>query len=147
MVDADKVHGAARSIGPIDRPASQRADIPAAPGTPSFDTVLRETLAKQPVRFSAHAQDRLRARDITFTPEAEERLQDAVAAAAEKSARDTLVLLDGVGLVVNVPNRVVVTALDANTRQATVVTNIDSAVIAPSGPQPQEQMETNIPQL
>ncbi len=132
MVDADKVHGAARSIGPIERPTPQRSDAQEAAGT-SFDTVLRDTLQRQPVRFSAHAEARLRARSITLTPDAEQRLAEAVAAADAKSARDALVLLDGIGLVVNVPNRVVVTALEPDTAAATVITNIDSAVIAPAG--------------
>lgn len=134
MVDADKVHGAARPIGPVGRPPAQRPDTRDAAGK-SFDAVLRETL-DQPVQFSAHARDRLRARDIALTPEAEQRLRAAVTAAADKAARDALVLLDGVGFVVNVPNRTVVTALDPDPGQATVITNIDSAVIAPAAPQP-----------
>lgn len=138
MVDADKVHGAARSIGPIERPVSRPPDAAVAPGTPSFDAVLRDTLQQQPVRFSAHAQDRLQARDITLSPDAEQRLSQAVTAAAAKAARDALVLLDGVGLVVNVPNRVVVTALTPDAAESAVITNIDSAVIAPTGPQPLE---------
>lgn len=134
MVDADKVHGAARSIGPIDRPAATPVDAPSAPGDPSFEAVLRETL-RRPVRFSAHAQARLAARSITLTPDAEQRLRRAVDAAAAKAAGDALVLLDGIGLVVNVPNRIVVTALELDATNGIVITNIDSAVIAAQAPQ------------
>lgn len=132
MVDADKVHGAARSIGPIERPTPHPAQSHGAAET-SFDAVLRDTLQRQPVRFSAHAEARLQARSISLTPDAEQRLERAVTAAAGKAAQDALILLDGIGLVVNVPNRVVVTALDLHSGNETVVTNIDSAVIAADG--------------
>lgn len=129
MVDADRVQGAGRPLGPVDRTTAAPTPRPASQDSGSFDAVLRETLRHR-VRFSAHAQDRLRAREITLTPDAAQRLERAVSAAEAKAARDALVLLDGLGLVVNVPNRVVVTALDPDATTETVITNIDSAVIA-----------------
>ena len=50
--------------------------------------------------------------------------------AAQKGARESLVLLDDVALVVSIKNRTVITAVDAANLKENVFTNIDSAVFA-----------------
>jgi len=130
MVDPQPIHGASQPIGPVHQPGQVGpARQPQPELGQTFDSVLRERL-KQDVQFSAHARDRLRARDIALPPDAGPRLNQAVDAAAAKAATDALVLLDGIGLVVNVPNRVVVTAIHPDATEPTVITNIDSTVIA-----------------
>lgn len=115
--------------------------IPAAPsGTPgpgatAFSEVLRGQLERAPgVRFSAHAQQRLESRDIRLSPEDQARIARAMDQAAAKGARESLLLMDGVALVVSVPNRTVITALGTNEAAETVFTNIDSAVVVPGSP-------------
>ncbi len=83
-----------------------------------------------PVHFSKHARQRLEKRAISLAPEQGQRLARAVDAAAERGARQSLVVLDGVALVVNVQNRTVVTALGVASGSNRVFTNIDSAVVA-----------------
>ena len=58
------------------------------------------------------------------------RLDAAVGRARAKGARESLVLLDDLALVVSVRNQTVITATDAASRKDNVFTNIDSAVIA-----------------
>lgn len=83
------------------------------------------------VRFSKHALERLEKRQIDLAPEQSQRLQSAVQSAASKGARQSLVLMDGIAFVVNVQERTVVTAINANANQHhSVFTNIDSAVLA-----------------
>lgn len=85
------------------------------------------------VSFSRHAQQRLEKRQIGLAPDQSRKLDEAVQSAAQKGARTSLVLMDGIAFVVNVPERTVVTAMDvANGQQANspVFTNIDSAVLA-----------------
>ena len=115
-----------------------RAPTPAQPAAPSrtttsgpgFDAVLREKLGEgTEVRFSAHAQGRLRSRNIELSSGQMERLNAAAAKAAEKGARETLLLMDNLGFIVSVPNRTVVTAVEPNEGQDAVFTNIDSTVI------------------
>ena len=48
----------------------------------------------------------------------------------EKGGRNSLVLVGEVAFVVNVPERVVVTCMDSNSRKDNIFTNIDSAIIA-----------------
>ena len=102
-----------------------------SPAGPSFDDLLRERVGttQAPLKFSAHAQTRLQSRNITFGPDEAARLEAAVGRAQAKGSRDSLVLLDGVALVVSVKNRTVITAVDAASLKDNVFTNIDSAVI------------------
>jgi len=94
----------------------------------SFQQILAEQL-NQPIRFSQHAQQRLKSRNISLSAEAMARLSAAVAKAEQKGARDSLVLMDNLALVVSVKNRTVITAVDGENLKENVFTNIDSAVI------------------
>lgn len=134
--------------GPAERSGGRStADttrVPKAPGAgeghgPRFDEVLRRvsqpTAAPQAgqisggVRFSAHAQERLAAGNIRLSQGQLNRLTEAVGRAAAKGARDALILLGDVALVVSIKNRTVVTAIDKPRLTENVFTNIDSAVI------------------
>jgi flagellar operon protein len=96
----------------------------------SFDTVMRKEIEKwQGVRFSAHALQRLRTRNISLSTDDRARIIEAIDRAQSKGARDSLVLVRGAALVVSVTNRTVVTALGREEIHGNVFTNIDSAVV------------------
>lgn len=104
---------------------------PEATGATSFERVLQRASAETaPLRFSKHAQARLEQRGLTLDAHGLERLQGAVEQAAAKGARDSLVLMDDLALIVSIKNRTVVTAVDAASRRGNVFTNIDSVVLA-----------------
>ncbi|MBI2712040.1 MAG: flagellar biosynthesis protein [Bdellovibrio sp.] len=84
---------------------------------------------KAPLKFSAHATQRLRDRKIALDPQTLSRVNDAVDKAAAKGIEDTLVLTSDAALIVSVKNRTVVTALDRNSIQGNVFTNIDGAIV------------------
>jgi flagellar operon protein len=86
-------------------------------------------LQDQLVRFSHHAEVRLQQRGIQLQPEQLAKLESAIDKAAAKGAKDALMLLNGMALIVNIPNRTVVTALDGNSMKDNVFTQIDSAVV------------------
>lgn len=99
----------------------------------SFDKVLQQQLEKAgTIRFSAHAQKRLEQAQIPFGADRVARLEEAVARAAGKGARESLVLMGDLALVVNITNRTVVTAVNGERMRQNVFTNIDSAVITDS---------------
>ncbi len=105
----------------------------AAPAQQSFSAVLEsEAQSLRAVKFSAHAQRRLDERGITLTEADQGRITQAVDSAAEKGARETLLLMENCALVVSVPNRTVITAVDQNEMEDQVFTNIDSAIIIAS---------------
>ena len=81
------------------------------------------------IKFSAHATQRLKERNIQFDPDTMSRMNDAINKADAKGVQDTLMLTDKAALIVNVPNRTVITAMDRNNLSGNVFTNIDGAVI------------------
>jgi flagellar operon protein len=84
---------------------------------------------RQPLKFSAHAMQRLNDRKIHIDPATMQRVNSAVDKAASKGVQDTLVLTKDAALIVSVKNRTVVTAMDRNAMDGNVFTNIDGAVI------------------
>ena len=50
--------------------------------------------------------------------------------ASEKGIKDSLVLVDSLAFIVNVPNQTVITAMDSTQATENIYTNIDGAVIA-----------------
>lgn len=89
-----------------------------------FQDVLRQQL-----RLSGHAQTRLRGRGIDLSEGDWARVTGGVDRAAAKGAKESLILVDDVALVVSVRNRTVITAVDKDNLKENVFTNIDSAVI------------------
>lgn len=93
----------------------------------AFSTVLNEQL--QQIKFSNHATQRMNYRNIKLDAEQNLRLEDAVAKAADKGLKDSLILMDNNAFIVNIPNKTVVTVVDQNSLKENVFTNIDGAVI------------------
>lgn len=98
----------------------------------SFEDILRKQLQGEtttPLKFSKHASMRLDQRDITLSAEQSERLEAGVQKAEEKGIKESLVIVDSLAFIVNVPNQTVVTAMDSTETMENVFTNIDGAVI------------------
>jgi flagellar operon protein len=93
----------------------------------NFADVLKEK--QTTVRFSKHASERLSSRNINLTDEQSSRLENGVDRAKDKGINESLVLVDSLAFIVNVPNRTVVTAMDQTETQSNIFTNIDGAVI------------------
>ncbi len=89
-----------------------------------------ESLLTDRLKVSAHAKTRLQSRELQLDNQAWERVMNGVDKAATKGARETLIMVDDVALVVSVKNRTVITAVDKERLKENVFTNIDSAVIA-----------------
>ena len=100
----------------------------------SFGDILKEksqiVLPKQELKFSKHAALRLEDRNISLSDNQMERLNDATKKASEKGIKESLVIVDSLAFIVNIPNNTVVTALDRAESLDNVFTNIDGAVIA-----------------
>lgn len=97
----------------------------------SFREVLEQTGVKElsGVTFSKHANERLASRNINLNDEQMNRLNKGVLQAKEKSIKESLVMMDNIAFIVNVKNNTVVTAMDQETNDSNVFTNIDGAVI------------------
>jgi flagellar operon protein len=116
-------------VPPVELPKPQ----PQAPQTTAagktFKDILLQKQAAAPVKFSAHAQMRIQNREINLSPVEIQRLTQAIDKAAEKGARESLVVMDNMALIVSIKNRTVITAINEGNMKGNVFTNIDSAVI------------------
>ena len=109
------------------RTSARAADI-------SFQDILKQQQDKvfgteSSLKFSKHAANRLSSRNINLSREQSERLESGVQQAKEKGINESLVLVDSLAFIVNVPNQTVVTAMDQTETKSNVFTNIDGAVI------------------
>lgn len=100
----------------------------------SFEDVLRQkqneaVVESSELKFSKHAVSRLNDRNILLTDSQNIRLENGVKQASEKGITESLVLIDSLAFIVNIPNKTVVTALDQTETNSNVFTNIDGAVI------------------
>ena len=127
------IQQAASSLnGNINRESSTSSDV-------SFQDILRKTKESVKtadsteqsgcVRFSKHADARLRQRDIQLSDDQMTRLNEGTQKAGLKGIKESLVILDNLAFIVNTENRTVVTAMDSTNNDENIYTNIDGAVI------------------
>ena len=96
----------------------------------SFEEILSDKITgESELKFSKHASMRLDSRNISLTPNQNMRLENGVKQASEKGIKESLVLVDSLAFIVNVPNKTVVTAMDQQETNSNIFTNIDGAVI------------------
>ena len=96
----------------------------------SFQDILTsKSTADAQVKFSKHAANRLSSRNIELTDSQMNRLQEGTLKAQEKGIKESLVLVDSLAFIVNVPSNTVVTAMNQNETNENIFTNIDGAVI------------------
>jgi flagellar operon protein len=117
-------------VAPL-RPPGVPVQIPPAGGS-TFRDVLRQTGAPasgQPLKFSAHAQQRLASRNIALSSDDVAKMNAMADKAAAKGAKQSLFMMRDVAMVVSITNRTVITAVDQSSMKENVFTNIDSAAI------------------
>jgi flagellar operon protein len=108
---------------------------------PGSRAVVPVVIPSAPVRFSAHAQQRLAQAAVELNSQALAKLEAAVDRAGQKGGKESLILLDDLAFVVSVRNRTVITAVGTDRMADSVFTNIDSVVIArQSEPDPQGEL-------
>lgn len=97
----------------------------------SFEDILSGKIkSASELKFSKHASQRLTDRNIELSPEQNLRLEEGVQKAGAKGINESLVIVDSLAFIVNVPNNTVVTAIDQTESDNNIFTNIDGAVIA-----------------
>lgn len=84
-----------------------------------------EQLLDAELNFSTHAKRRLEERAISLSEEVQEKLREGLRTLEAKGGRTSLIVVDGVAFVVNVPERTVITCVEKENR---VFTHIDSVL-------------------
>lgn len=99
--------------------------------TVSFQDILLEKQADSTnlaLRFSKHASNRLSDRNISLSLTQMDKLQNGASIAKEKGIKESLVVVDELAFIVNIPNNTVITAMGRDESRGNVFTNIDGAI-------------------
>jgi len=118
-------------IQPLKRTQQQKKNVQEnkKSDSPSFKDILGDKIkGKDQLSFSKHAQKRINSRSIPVSKVELNKLNTGVEKARNKGARDSLVMVNDVAYIVSVENNTVVTAVDEDSMDDNVFTNIDSAV-------------------
>jgi flagellar operon protein len=111
------------------KPGIQKENRPRA-NSNDFEKLLQnKVVGREELKFSRHAQERITLRNVKLSSTDLEKINQAVDKAASKGAKESLLLLDNLALVVSINNRTVITAVDGKSIKENIFTNIDSAVI------------------
>ena len=97
----------------------------------TFEEIWKEKTENldEGLRFSKHATNRLADRSITLSNNQLDRLTQGAKRAGEKGIKESLVMVDQLAFIVNVPNHTVITAMEQTETNENIFTNIDGAVI------------------
>jgi len=118
-------------IQPLKRTQQQKKNVQEKKksNSPSFKDILGDKMkGKDKLSFSKHAKKRIDSRSIPVSKVELDKLSTGVEKARNKGARDSLVMVNNVAYIVSVENNTVVTAVDEESMEDNVFTNIDSAV-------------------
>lgn len=112
-------------------PGNKPVSIPKNGSGLSFQEILQQKSGQvsEELKFSKHASNRLSDRHINLTANQLERLNSGTRKAGEKGINESLVIVDQLAFIVNVPNNTVITAMDRTEARDNIFTNIDGAVI------------------
>jgi flagellar operon protein len=125
-------------IGPLQPQRESGTPARTEKAGPDFRRLLSESLAGErppestvpgSLKFSAHALNRIKDRSISMGADLVSRLEQAVDTAAQKGAKESLILSDDAAFIVSVKNKTVITVVDRNQMNGNVFTNIDSTVV------------------
>jgi len=118
-----------RPVDPGSRPYTNPAGH-ACNGRSFADALHQAEQTPGDIKFSNHAQKRLETRNISLSDDGMARLSQAVEKAGKRGGKESLVLVDDLAFIVNVKERLVITAMDSQNRGEGVFTKIDSVVFA-----------------
>ena len=109
--------------------SSKTVDIRNTGGLTFREIWEQKTNKPEELRFSKHAANRLADRSITLSDNQLNRLTEGTRKAGEKGIKESLVMVDQLAFIVNVPNNTVITAMEQSQANESIFTNIDGAVI------------------
>ena len=100
------------------------------PERSTFNKILDKQLKKEECfTISSHAAQRLNSRNINFNDADMKMINEGINMADSKGSKQSLILYKDMALITSIKNRTVITAMDKNQSEASVITNIDSVVM------------------
>lgn len=98
----------------------------------SFKDVLNRTVEDKSIKISNHAQQRLQQRNVVLNAQDMSKLESAIKSAELKGAKESVLFYKDTAFVTSIKNKTIITAVDSNSAEENIFTNIDSAVIVGS---------------
>lgn len=111
----------------IQQEPAKLNQVPKA-GQPSFGDVLSQ-IGKKELKFSKHALDRIKSRNIDLSQQDLTRISEAVDKAESKGVKEALILMNNNVFIASVKSKTIITASSEDQLKESVFTNIDGAVI------------------
>ena len=126
MADS-RIYWSSQPILPVGGSTAGRPTKAVTEKKASFADVLAGEESR--VSFSQHALQRIQDRQLDFSAQDLSKLDDTVERMAQKGARESLIYMNDMALIVSVANKTVITAMDGASAKENIFTNIDSAAI------------------
>jgi len=96
----------------------------------AFNKILDKQIKKEECfTISSHAAQRLNSRNINFDDADMKKINEGINMADSKGAKQSLILYKDMALITSIKNRTVITAMDKNQSETSIITNIDSVVM------------------
>lgn len=95
-------------------------------GEISFKDIFQQ---EKSLNISKHAAERMKERNIQFSNQEWQSIQEKVMEAKQKGVTDALVVVDGSAMVVSVKNNTIITALNQAEADNKVFTNINGTIL------------------
>ena len=96
----------------------------------NFNQILEQHIKNnKELKFSKHATERLRERNIQLDHKEIARLDKAIDNAAKKGIKETLIIMDNRAFIASVSNKTIITATTEGDMKDNIFTNIDGVVI------------------
>ena len=96
----------------------------------AFNKILEKQIKKEECfTISSHAAQRLNSRNIDFDDDDMKKINEGINMADSKGSKQSLILYKDMALITSIKNRTVITAMDKNQSQTSIITNIDSVVM------------------
>ncbi len=113
------------------KPAIDNGNYAAKSKTKSeFSDLLKNTIKNEDsFVISKHAAERIKDRNISLNESDMNKINEGINKADEKGSKESLILYKDVVLVASIKNRTIITAVDKDSSQGNIFTNIDSVVL------------------
>lgn len=96
--------------------------------TNSFASTL-EQVKSVDIKFSKHAQVRMKERNLVLDKSEMVKLTDAIEKAEKKGVKDALIIMKNQAFIANIKSNTIVTAVSKDNLNGNIFTNIDGTVI------------------
>lgn len=111
----------------VQQTPTKQQSIP-KPGQQSFEEVL-DKIGQKELKFSKHAMERMKSRNIELTQQDLDKISEAVDKADDKGIKEALILMNDKVFIASVKSKTIITAAAEKQLKDSVFTHIDGAVI------------------